>query len=740
MAMTVMNNGTTMSALGEANKNNSKLSKDLKKVASGMRVGGAGDDAATYSISEKMRVMVRSLGQDIDNAKKGIDLVNVAENGIDHIVDQLRSLKAMAIDSANDHNTDADRATLQKEFDKRIEEINDTAAETNYNGKILLDGRYWYREYDEDGNPISPLATDVMNAPAAAVASMTSSKSAQAMAGASNMMSASKSAKASLLSVLKKVAASGTTSTLKADSSAPYVENSISGLFPTPSGKTAGKASVSGYTGYMPPPYKTIYRYSDGTYNFYDRSTKHALADHPYVMTYDAYTTIPPVGTSVSEFSDPVSDDDKGVHIAQQLGTGNYIVEGSDWMLFNFRKPNEEAVFGSEVEMNFGNVTANGSAATFPDSFHGQGFTVVEQTAFQPSPMTYPIDIYTSVVFDATMDAGTGKLLTDTPQGMYTWTGDVSDWNKQGEREARQVMVVGIKGATDTDSLGDAIYSGIKLISDTWSMTQTAMTMNHNPLGGGALLNGTANFQLVKSGGKFIIRNVTTNVDANGMVGKLDLPMIVYNGVMGVTGAVPALPSSGTGSGTGGTGGTTGGTTGGNTGTGGTGGTTGGSTGTGGTGGTMGGTNPPTQPTQPTDVRKGRRFEGNPLIIHYGPRANQHLRIYINDMHAKAMGLEGVGVDPREKAIEALSKLDVAVDYALNESVRMGAYQQKLRMTIANNTTAQENVTSSESTIRDADMAKEMVAYTKDNVLAQAAQAMLAQANQSSAQVLQLLQ
>ncbi|MDD6126914.1 MAG: hypothetical protein PUB60_02005, partial [Veillonellaceae bacterium] len=68
MAMTVMNNSAAMSALGEANKNNSKLSKDLKKVASGMRVGGAGDDAATYSISEKMRVMVRSLGQDIDNA------------------------------------------------------------------------------------------------------------------------------------------------------------------------------------------------------------------------------------------------------------------------------------------------------------------------------------------------------------------------------------------------------------------------------------------------------------------------------------------------------------------------------------------------------------------------------------------------------------------------------------------------------------------------------------------------
>ena len=335
MAMTVMNNSAAMSALGEANKNNSKLSKDLKKVASGMRVGGAGDDAATYSISEKMRVMVRSLGQDIDNAKKGIDLVNVAENGIDHIVDQLRSLKAMAIDSANDHNTDADRATLQKEFDKRIEEINDTAAETNYNGKILLDGRYWYREYDEDGNPISPLAASsdasaasiALSASVSPASSMASNRSPQMIARANSMIPLSRLAGASILSGPRRVSASGTTSTLAADSTAPYVENTITRLFPTPSGKTAGAAAVSGYTGYMPPPYKTIYRYADGTYNFYDRSTEHARTDNPNLMIYDAYTTIPSVGTSVSEFSDPVNDDDRGVHIAQQLGTGNYMAQ-----------------------------------------------------------------------------------------------------------------------------------------------------------------------------------------------------------------------------------------------------------------------------------------------------------------------------------------------------------------------------------------------------------------------------
>ena len=128
------------------------------------------------------------------------------------------------------------------------------------------------------------------------------------------------------------------------------------------------------------------------------------------------------------------------------------------------------------------------------------------------------------------------------------------------------------------------------------------------------------------------------------------------------------------------------------------------------------------------------------MIIHYGPKQNQHLRVYINDMHTKAMGLEGVAIDPIEKALEAMGKLDEALQYALDEIVRMGAYQTKLQYTIDNNTTAEENVTRSESTIRDADMAQAMMNYVKDNVLTQSAQAMLAQANQNSSSVLSLLQ
>lgn len=88
-----------------------------------------------------------------------------------------------------------------------------------------------------------------------------------------------------------------------------------------------------------------------------------------------------------------------------------------------------------------------------------------------------------------------------------------------------------------------------------------------------------------------------------------------------------------------------------------------------------------------------------------------------------------------EKAKEALEKLGSAVEYALNENMRIGAYQVRLAGTIENLVTRLENTIHSESVIRDADMAKAMMSYTKNNIMAQTAQAMLAQANQNAGSV-----
>ena len=87
-----------------------------------------------------------------------------------------------------------------------------------------------------------------------------------------------------------------------------------------------------------------------------------------------------------------------------------------------------------------------------------------------------------------------------------------------------------------------------------------------------------------------------------------------------------------------------------------------------------------------------------------------------------------------------MNVLDNAISKALDQQTTLGAVQSRLEYTSQNLTTSSENVTASESTIRDADMAKEMTEYTKNNVLLQAAQSMLAQANQNSSAVLSLLQ
>ena len=130
----------------------------------------------------------------------------------------------------------------------------------------------------------------------------------------------------------------------------------------------------------------------------------------------------------------------------------------------------------------------------------------------------------------------------------------------------------------------------------------------------------------------------------------------------------------------------------------------------------------------------------NPLTIHHGAHANQRTNFFIEDMHAEAMGIDLASVTTRPEATEAIAIIDDAIEYALDQATDMGSYLQRLEYTEANVTAENTNVQSTESNIRDADMAKEMTEYTKNNVLSQAAQSMLSQANQNASGVLSLLQ
>ena len=114
-------------------------------------------------------------------------------------------------------------------------------------------------------------------------------------------------------------------------------------------------------------------------------------------------------------------------------------------------------------------------------------------------------------------------------------------------------------------------------------------------------------------------------------------------------------------------------------------------------------------------------------------------------MRAHALALRGsdgsyVSVSNQVHANAAIEVLDNALSKALDQQTTIGAIQSRLSYTIDNIVTARTNIQSAESVIRDADMAKEMTSYTRESLLSQAAQSMLAQSNQQGSNVLSLLQ
>ena len=144
-------------------------------------------------------------------------------------------------------------------------------------------------------------------------------------------------------------------------------------------------------------------------------------------------------------------------------------------------------------------------------------------------------------------------------------------------------------------------------------------------------------------------------------------------------------------------------------------------------------------------IRAQNKSDDNAISLQVGAKANQSIKVGLTDMRAEALGLQGadgtkLNISTQTKANAAINVLDNAIQKALDQQTTIGSVESRLEYTSSNLTTASENVQASESTIRDADMAKEMTNYTKNNVLLQAAQSMLAQANQSSSKVLSLLQ
>lgn len=566
--MVIYTNSASNMILGETNRNANKLEKSLKKIASGMKINSAKDDSSGYSISEKMRVQVRSLNQDEMNAKNGRKLIAIAEGGIQDIINNLRYLKEKAINAANDTNTDEDRAIIQKEVNQRLEEIKDIAATTNYNGRLLLDGTWGSSGSDDD---IGEEPTSIIDT------------------------------------------ISGTADYTITVDGVYEIDSGYQGTINVNSANVKLVSKTAGAT------LKSVFINCDSTNN--DLWVEDLTIDNEK-LNIDKNTIC---------FSS--ATDKNRLHV---IGSNKFTATDSD----------------NKATVNIGGglwIIGEGTGSSLDVSRYDTGYG---------------------------RSAGGAAIGTDISKGGLNIN-------------AGDIKITGLDKLKVWAEYGAAIGTGWRssytnkvgnIYIDVNNLEATSM----NGAGVGAGHSGTAGNVTIYA--NFVVENTYYGeafVGYNGSTGTKMLNGTVYAGSeKKVTGTR----------------------------------------------------------VEPPEESGGADGEVIPLRIHTGTKASQNMAVIINSMDITSLKIADLEMTTRTKAENAISQVDKAIEYALNENTRMGAYQSKLEFTEANLVTAAENVTAAESVIRDADMAKEMTKYARRNVLMQAAQSMLAQSNQTPQQALSLLQ
>ena len=138
--MRINNNISAMNTYSRLTSAQGAQAKSLEKLSSGLRINRAGDDAAGLAISEKMRGQIGGLNQAVRNAQDGISLIQTAEGALNETHSILNRMRELAVQSANDTNTDTDRTEINKEIEQLKTEVDRIANNTEFNTKKLLNG------------------------------------------------------------------------------------------------------------------------------------------------------------------------------------------------------------------------------------------------------------------------------------------------------------------------------------------------------------------------------------------------------------------------------------------------------------------------------------------------------------------------------------------------------------------------------------------------------------------------
>ncbi|MDR3560851.1 MAG: flagellin, partial [Negativicutes bacterium] len=131
--MTIATNMSALNTWNQLTKNTNAMNSALEKLSSGYKINSASDDAAGLAISEKMLNQINGLDQASNNAQDASSLVQTADGALEETNSILERMRELAVQSASDTNTSADRANIQDEVDALVSEINNIADTTQFN-------------------------------------------------------------------------------------------------------------------------------------------------------------------------------------------------------------------------------------------------------------------------------------------------------------------------------------------------------------------------------------------------------------------------------------------------------------------------------------------------------------------------------------------------------------------------------------------------------------------------------
>ena len=679
--MRIQHNIMAMNAYRNYNNNTKALSGNLEKLSSGYKINRAGDDAAGLAISEKMRAQITGLDAAQKNVKDGISLVKTAEGAMQEIQDMLNRMDYLATQSANGtYDNEVDRANLQKEVDALKSEINRIADSANFNGIKLLDGSL---AAEDNTTGISGTGQATADGVFTIVADGQLGVEPQAGEFEYDL---------SQLSIDLKVENNGTI-TAKSGRAGKTRAAGTSGTTPSTGGTTGpgttgstGGTAGTGNTGAVSGSTVAV-SFSIGGLDIEltVEEVNEILGENmekgkTYTISGDKMNKF------VSKFADKLNTAMTAAAPGSAGATSSTAAAGKMG-----RAGTTATAFGA---WGSGGKLA-GSKVTVSDN--GKGVLTVKMDSAPTQPWGN---------IDMTLRFSNGTTGNGGEQFAPTVIKEpVDNTQKRQYAEAKlDLTKMDIKDGT-TLKIGNSTYTFAVGSDSKFKSSSNVVDLTNVTATGDDLAKIAANrlSEVAKNNKQFIVGSTTQGVvSLTEREGGIDY---TKNNLAGKD-----------------------------------------NKGTQGTNTANNGTSTNANQDATVDdwaglISFGQATKAGGLTLQIGDTADSfnQMSVVVGDMHTKAMGIADIDISSQEGAADAIATIKDAINYVSGVRGDLGAVQNRLEHTGNNLSVMAENIQDAESTIRDTDVASEMMSYVKNNILVQSAQAMLAQANQVPQGVLQLL-